>query len=117
VKAQPDGKLVVCGTGNSGYLIILRYENDLNTSGTSMAQETGLVVWPNPADDHLRLNTTITGAARVEILDATGRVVRSMRTMNSNGLLIPVADLTPGQYVLRCSDDSTVHVLSFHVVR
>ena len=122
VKAQADGKLVVCGTTNvslgvGSMVTVVRYENDLNTLAPSSAPETGLRAWPNPANDHLRLNATITGAARVDILDATGRVVRSMRTPNANGLMIPVADLQPGSYLLRCAQGEAVRISAFVIAR
>ena len=47
----------------------------------------------------------------------SGRLVRSMRMTNANGLAIPVDDLQPGRYLLRCADDRTVRVISFHVAR
>lgn len=117
VKVQPDGKLVVCGVGNSGNVIILRYENDVNTLVASSAQETGLFLWPNPADDHVRLNAGHVGAARVEILDAYGRVVRSMNTPKANGAMIPVADLQPGSYLLRCAEGEVVRTAAFMIAR
>ena len=117
VKVQSDGKLVVCGVGNSGNVIILRYENDVNTLVASSAQETGLFVWPNPASDHLQLRTVDNGAAHVEIMDATGRIVRDLRTTNASSMLIPVADLQPGSYVLRCAEGEVVRTSAFVIAR
>ncbi|MFZ1685939.1 MAG: T9SS type A sorting domain-containing protein [Flavobacteriales bacterium] len=121
VKEQVDGKLVVSGStyasSFNSMVTILRYENDVNTMVTLSTHEAGLMAWPNPANDHLRLNTAITGAARVEIMDATGGVVRNMHTPNANGLVIPVADLQPGRYLLRCADDSAERVVPFHITR
>ncbi|MBP6391100.1 MAG: T9SS type A sorting domain-containing protein [Flavobacteriales bacterium] len=121
VKEQVDGKLVMCGSSSTSTLnsvvTILRYENDVNTMVTSTAQEAGLLAWPNPANDHLRLRRANNSAAHLEILDATGRVVRSMRTTDASGLVIPVADLQPGRYLLRCTDEIAVRVVSFQVAR
>ena len=71
----------------------------------------------DPASDHLRLNIPITGTARVEILDACGRVVRSMAAPNANGAVIPVSDLQPGSYVLRYAEGDVVRTAAFVIAR
>lgn len=122
MKAQADGKLVICGTTNVGIgvgstVTVVRYQNDLNTVVTASAPMAGLMAWPNPASENLQLQTLNNGAAHVEVLDATGRVARSMSTTNANGLVIPVADLQPGSYLLRCVDGELVRTAAFVIAR
>ncbi|MBK8498707.1 MAG: hypothetical protein IPL52_07790 [Flavobacteriales bacterium] len=72
IKAQADGKLVLCGVTNLNIgnpsATIVRYENDINTMVVPASHETSLMAWPNPANDQLRISLTNNGAAGVEIL-------------------------------------------------
>lgn len=119
---QADGKIVAAGSGISGGdpgILVARFENDFPTgvavNGAGHAFD--LVTWPNPADDQLRLNISSNGPGRVDILDATGRVVRSMHVTNANGLLIPVTDLQPGSYLLRFDAGDIARTAAFIIAR
>ena len=80
-------------------------------------------LWPNPATDVVTLDLDLDRSltARVEVLDATGRVVVSQgATSLAEGqqrLMIPVSGLGVGQYDLRITTDSGVVNQRFHVVR
>ena len=75
------------------------------------AQEEGLLVFPNPADDRLVVEYPdgLTRVDRIELLDASGRVVRSEVPLSTGRTTIPVSDLTSGFYLVRVIAGETVH--------
>lgn len=69
----------------------------------------GIQVYPNPAADQLTIALGDVRAAKVEMLDVTGRVARSIAsTAQSAQVVIGVDDLAPGEYVVRISHEAGV---------
>lgn len=68
---------------------------------TGMVDEVleGLTVYPNPATEEIFVQAQ--GVNRAEVLDASGRLVRSLSGLRNGTLRIGIADLSPGVYVLR----------------
>ncbi|MEO8588846.1 MAG: FG-GAP-like repeat-containing protein [Flavobacteriales bacterium] len=70
----------------------------------------GVRVWPNPATDMLSITLgTVQGRVSVDMMDVTGRLVKSTNADASaqlNGTLqLPVGNLVPGEYVVRVKYD------------
>ncbi len=60
-------------------------------------------VFPNPADEHIRVQLPWAGASEVFVYDQLGAMVRSLRVQDITPE-IDVRDLTPGVYVARISN-------------
>ncbi|HMQ74936.1 MAG TPA: hypothetical protein PKE21_11705 [Flavobacteriales bacterium] len=63
------------------------------------------------SDGELWLRYSIAAGTWVDVLDASGRVVRSFRTTDAAVMRLPVTDLRPGAYLLRI--DGGAEVLRF----
>ncbi|WP_165903675.1 T9SS type A sorting domain-containing protein [Hymenobacter gummosus] len=63
-------------------------------------------VYPNPAHDHVsvQLSRSAPGAT-LELLDAQGRAVRTVRPAAAERLTLPLAGVAAGTYVLRLRED------------
>lgn len=68
---------------------------------------------PNPAQDHVRINTT--APARVDLYCGRGRLVRSMRTTASER--VDISDLPAGTYLVRLAMRDAVRMERLVVVR
>lgn len=74
----------------------------------SGVQESGcaITIHPNPASDHIIVTLPFAGA-ELELLDVTGRMVRSVRTSGSMAR-VDIPDLASGHYTLRISRSGIV---------
>lgn len=120
VCVQPDGKLVVVGFGGvllNSSLVVLRYANDLTTTVSETSEASSLTLWPNPASDHMRIRSSTPGALHVEVLDVTGRLVRSMSLTGLMDEMIPVDGLEEGQYLLRTVQGAELRTTLFMIMR
>jgi hypothetical protein len=72
---------------------------------TVPAQASGLAIWPSPATDgvDVHLPADVSGPARLNVLDPTGRLIRSQRTRVSAGspLHVDLAGVPSGTYILQ----------------
>lgn len=82
------------------------------TSTNSMGEEgddVGISVWPNPATDVLSITLgQATGRVSVDMMDVTGRVIRSTSSnrVQANGTMqMKVSDLATGEYMVRVKHD------------
>ena len=81
------------------------------STGVGSTNTSGLLLYPNPATDVIRISGDLAVANRnVRIFDATGKAVLS--TVVQNGR-VDVTALTSGVYLLRLEVDGTVHQQSF----
>lgn len=81
-----------------------KYITPLNTSGTSSGQEhlndeTGLLVYPNPVNDRLFIETE-DGKGIIELYNTSGHKLSSMLMTERKANLL-LEDLTPGVYFLK----------------
>lgn len=90
------------------------YIDDININGMAVGVEevgaspiAGLQVLPNPATDAARVHFHLTAASdvRLDLLDATGRLVRSQvlgsRPAGEQVVQLPLAGLEPGAYLVQ----------------
>ena len=111
-----DGTLLLSGqawrTGVSGPLgYVARWDFRATPLGAGLPSATrpatggasaALSAWPNPATETVSVDTQNRGAARVELLDLTGRVLRARAVAaGAASATLALAGLPPGLYVLR----------------
>jgi len=98
--------------GYSGVRGVLTwFENPgLTTSLTGPVGSQQLHAWPSPFTDRTRIRTEhlLTADHRIELLDAQGRVLRSMRGNGTKELLFDRGDLASGLYLVRISRNGSV---------
>ncbi|MBL8001458.1 MAG: PKD domain-containing protein [Flavobacteriales bacterium] len=104
----------IMGAGNdrqNGFTINVR--DPLATGITERPTVLGeMALWPNPVQDllNIALVSDLQGAVSVEVVDMSGRVVRSERHMLGGGrtqFTVPTNDLAPGLHVLRISNGTS----------
>ena len=79
----------------------------------STAEDVDFELWPNPTAEELTITVEGTGSARIEVMDAQGRSLRSMTSIGGGRVEVPMADLVPGAYLLRVVQDGLIGVRSF----
>ncbi|MCB0794875.1 MAG: T9SS type A sorting domain-containing protein [Flavobacteriales bacterium] len=102
------GMVMQGGNRDSGFTI-----NVLNPLSTSIHEQfmlEGLATWPNPVNDVLNVvfESSMQGAARIEVLDLNGRLVLTQRTNLNSGRNLERIDtegLVAGMYLLRITND------------
>jgi len=74
-----------------------------------------LQVYPNPASDHINVVFDLTGRSEIEIIDMTGRLVRTTQYDASGftNLSLDVSSLNPGVFFVRVSAQGESNVLRF----
>ena len=97
-------------------LVVLRYANDLITNVSEASESYQLTLWPNPANDQLRIRSSI-GISHLDVLDLTGRLVRSMPVTGVKEDILTVAGLEEGQYLLRSVQGTDVRTTLFMIMR
>ena len=91
------------------------YSVNIETNtGVAVANGSTFLVYPNPADDVLRINISQGGIQVAEVLDTQGRIVLRHSGANVAGGL-NVARLANGRYLLRCTVDNAVSTTPFTV--
>jgi hypothetical protein len=82
------------------YLDDLRIgEAEVSTGIAAITDSNGLIVWPNPATDGVRIQRPDAGEALVRLVDATGRTVHQ-RTITGMTADLDLASIARGTYVL-----------------
>jgi hypothetical protein len=100
----PSGTYTITGLAlkyNTTVEIASRCTNDFELlTGIEKTSASSPVIYPVPARDMLTVRN-ISNISHIEILDATGRVIRSTNISGDSEIHIPVGDLTKGLYFLR----------------
>lgn len=82
------------------------------------ASAAGITVFPNPASDHVRLSGLPEGTEVVRVLDASGRVVRSLVPAATAAMeAIDLGGLPAGRYVVSVVAARNVEALPLIIVR
>lgn len=81
-------------------------------------------LYPNPANAEINLNLTLaqTKAMSIQIIDVTGRLIRSQTQGNigagTSAINVSTAALSPGQYMMRViADGNVAFITRFSIVR
>ncbi|HEY0976483.1 MAG TPA: PKD domain-containing protein, partial [Flavobacteriales bacterium] len=90
--------------------------------GTAQGMEdesplSGLQVWTNGSDFIVEGTLTANGRGTLEVLDATGRTLRSARLMPNGRTTVPAQGLPSGVYFLRVQDAGTQHTYRVPLLR
>lgn len=87
----------------------------VSTIGLLDLEGTSFVAYPNPANDVLNIQSSVT-IVRVELMDMTGRVVVS-NNYNTKEVEVKTSQLAEGQYTLRAvQQDGAVRITSIEVI-
>ncbi|MBK6832533.1 MAG: T9SS type A sorting domain-containing protein [Flavobacteriales bacterium] len=62
-----------------------------------------ITLYPNPATEEVFFSIPSAGPVNVDLLDATGRLVRSVATLCTTTQRLAIGDLSPGCYTLRAA--------------
>lgn len=82
-----------------------------NTGLADLTKDKGIYVYPNPAHDHLHIQSTANlSILRSEFISAAGQSRSLVPDCNS---AFDTTDLTPGVYVLRVTTDRSVYTTRF----
>ncbi len=71
-------------------------------------------IWPNPATDQLIIRLKEARSVDIDLLDASGRVLRTMHTPLTDRVELAVGDLAPGSYLVRVKGDGAMSCQRFH---
>ncbi len=120
-----DGDGILNGlTGGSGNrnAFTIRVMNGLSTTVGESRVFTEFTMWPNPVQNELNVSVTseMKGNVRMSITDLSGRMVMDEnRTLTSslNSMIVPVADLNAGVYMVKLSDGTNTVSSRFVKVR
>jgi len=85
------------------------YRSELAASISDYFFDQNLIVYPNPATDYTII--TIIEAAqihKIELIDITGRTVRSYKNISSNSLIIHRGNLSSNIYFIRLNFDNNI---------
>lgn len=120
VNVQPDGKLVVAGFGGvigNSSLVVLRYANDLTTGICHGAGGGSLLIHPLPTSDHVNIQLPGDGSARMDLLDATGRVVGQWQHVGGSSATLDVRHVPVGTYHLRAVQGVAITTATVMIAR
>lgn len=110
LEARHQGDTLLCVSPRSTVTVFVIDTATLNT--LLQPADTGLKVYPNPAADHLILETEAHGPLRVEIFDLRG--IPLIQGEYHSPLKLHIAQLPPGLYLLRATPpDGRRHIQTF----
>lgn len=105
--------------GNAVYLDDINIETSVGILSVQF-DDSGIQVYPNPADDFIQLNFDQEGRAQLVLTDALGAVVLNKSLNKINGtqdLRLEVSDLTNGLYNLEIRDDNGTRITKVMIER
>jgi hypothetical protein len=87
------------------------YSCNPDATGETLPPAAGLVVYPNPAGDHLNIRVNDLGSRYdIELSDLTGRLLRTSRNLYGNQP-VSLMQMPPGIYVMRVISGKEVHTV------
>jgi hypothetical protein len=121
-------KVPVCFNGSTVFVLVMQLESYLaagaclgeciepgpivdpynDSAPVAKGRQVPFVVYPNPAVDHVSIRSTDPECpvTRVELLDFSGRPVRSMTADGEELLTVDLSSLRRGNYILRITADA-----------
>lgn len=102
------------GTFSNGNAFLIRLLADPNIGMTEREELTGVTLFPNPTTGLVNVNFTVQGAYTVEMINALGETVSTLRLNGNNS--IDLSDLAKGVYSVRISnkEKATVQRISLN---
>lgn len=91
----------IAGFFNTTVQVYARTTSDFDIiTGINELSEKDVTIYPVPATTELRVRNSAS-IKTLEILDASGRIIRTMVPAQSEELIVPVGDLKNGMYIIR----------------
>jgi hypothetical protein len=114
VPTQYFDAIVLVGQYNTQIQVTPRSSADMTLviTGIEETLEKNISIFPVPASSELRARN-IMNVKTIEILDASGRVIRSTNIDSENEISIPVSELKSGMYFIRFTTNSGSVVKKF----
>jgi len=75
-------------------------------SSISKARADQIVIWPNPAYDHIQVSKLPFGAT-IELINSSGSVIANYKSVDEQ-LILPISRIAPGTYLLRIVEGMNV---------
>lgn len=85
------------------------------TTGISILEDFPLSFFPNPAHQHVRLNSSHPAAVRLRMLDVSGRIV-GMQPIEKNSMEIDLSGHVKGLYIIQLLNSDNVIVRSGRLI-
>jgi len=63
-----------------------------------------ITIFPNPANNHLKVISKIQQITTVEIIDLSGRIIKTVE-VNGNNMLIEVESMKSGVFILKVNNE------------
>jgi hypothetical protein len=110
---------------SSNTFIELIVENECGTDTTQRTisitenkfiENSRITVFPNPTKDFLQINN-IPPNSKISVIDATGRIITSIKNNNSISEQLQVQDLVIGLYFIKVEKKGTIYTTPFVVKR
>ncbi|MGE5355822.1 MAG: lamin tail domain-containing protein [Deltaproteobacteria bacterium] len=110
-KPAPDFKFNLTGLGGQfdssspfleGYQIFPRYSVDIEKTSSILDQDTGFIIYPNPATDKINFYNTGNAFLYSELISFHGVILRKSTAAES----FDISDLPSGIYLLKCYTDN-----------
>ena len=83
---------------------------DYPTTLPELKGDGNIHVFPNPAFNTVQIETPVRGTYKMELSDATGKIVRTA-VLDGNKHLVELGDLKNGIYMLKISDPNGPHII------
>ena len=90
-----------------------QFENHRIVSVMMNGTKQDIQVYPNPTRGELNIVLPTTGENTIQIIDITGKIVRSYNTADEGILTLNIADLANGQYIIRIHNANSVSTALF----
>lgn len=100
---------------DSTFRIVPRNADDIveTVSVDPLEELSGVLVYPNPVVDQLKLKNT-TDIESVKIINSLGRLIKEVKNEGSKSISVDLSDLKSGSYIIKLR--STDHKLFYHTL-
>ncbi|MEO8589268.1 MAG: T9SS type A sorting domain-containing protein [Flavobacteriales bacterium] len=114
---QPDGKYLIAGNSASGGapydMMLARYDVGITMGLTDQdLVSNAIALFPNPNEGHFTLRVGTSAIDHLAIIDAQGRILRSMHALQGD-VPLDLSELPPGPYSVKAIAAGKVTTLPF----
>ncbi len=93
--------------------ILSQKRNLIVSTETTQSVQQNIIVYPNPANDYIILNTE---REKYNIINLQGKIVLSGDIINNNTTEISIIDLTPGHYIVQVINNNKTYQQHFYII-